>query len=76
VVPPLITPLLQKDEPDPSTAQSENNQRLKSRFCGVRPKTVARAAPTTAMTHIAIQEKLGGKVVEWMEQVSDTQYRP
>jgi hypothetical protein len=27
------------------------------------------------MTHIAIQEKLGGKVVDWMEQVSDEQYR-
>jgi quercetin dioxygenase-like cupin family protein len=30
------------------------------------------ATPTTAMTHIAIQEKLDGKVVDWMEQVSDT----
>jgi quercetin dioxygenase-like cupin family protein len=33
------------------------------------------AAPTTAMTHIAIQEALNGKVVEWMEHVSDKQYR-
>jgi quercetin dioxygenase-like cupin family protein len=33
------------------------------------------AAPATAMTHIAIQEKLEGKVVEWLEQVSDEQYR-
>ncbi|MBV8567419.1 MAG: cupin domain-containing protein [Methylobacteriaceae bacterium] len=33
------------------------------------------AAPTTAMTHIAIQEQLDGKVVEWMEQVSDEQYK-
>jgi quercetin dioxygenase-like cupin family protein len=33
------------------------------------------AAPTTAMTHIAIQEALDGKVVEWMEKVSDDQYR-
>jgi quercetin dioxygenase-like cupin family protein len=33
------------------------------------------AAPTTAMTHIAIQEALDGKVVEWMEKVSDEQYR-
>lgn len=33
------------------------------------------AAPTTAMTHIAIQEQLGGKAVEWMEHVSDEQYR-
>jgi len=32
------------------------------------------AAPATAMTHIAIQEHLGGKVVDWMEQVSDGQY--
>jgi len=27
------------------------------------------------MTHIAIQEKLEGKVVDWMEHVSDEQYR-
>jgi len=33
------------------------------------------ATPTTAMTHIAIQEKKDGKVVDWMEQVSDQQYR-
>jgi quercetin dioxygenase-like cupin family protein len=33
------------------------------------------ATPTTAMTHIAIQEALDGKVVNWMEQVSDEQYR-
>ena len=33
------------------------------------------AAPTTAMSHIAIQEALDGKVVEWMEKVSDEQYR-
>jgi quercetin dioxygenase-like cupin family protein len=32
------------------------------------------AAPTTAMTHIAIQEQLDGKMVEWMEKVSDQQY--
>ncbi|MCE0497576.1 MAG: cupin domain-containing protein [Methylacidiphilales bacterium] len=32
------------------------------------------AAPTTAMTHIAIQEYLDGKVVDWMEKVSDDQY--
>jgi quercetin dioxygenase-like cupin family protein len=32
------------------------------------------AAPTTAMTHIAIQEQLDGKAVDWMEQVSDEQY--
>jgi quercetin dioxygenase-like cupin family protein len=33
------------------------------------------ASATTAMTHIAIQEKLDGKVVDWMEKVSDQQYR-
>jgi quercetin dioxygenase-like cupin family protein len=32
------------------------------------------AAPTTAMTHIAIQEHVDGKVVDWMEKVSDEQY--
>jgi quercetin dioxygenase-like cupin family protein len=32
------------------------------------------AAPTTAVTHIAIQEALEGKVVDWMEKVSDEQY--
>jgi quercetin dioxygenase-like cupin family protein len=33
------------------------------------------ATLTTAMTHIAIQEALDGKTVEWMEKVSDAQYR-
>lgn len=33
------------------------------------------AAPTTAMTHIAIQEYLDGKAVDWMEKVSDEQYQ-
>jgi quercetin dioxygenase-like cupin family protein len=33
------------------------------------------ASPTTAMTHIAIQEQLDGRAVEWMEQVSDEQYQ-
>ena len=33
------------------------------------------AAPSTAMTHIAIQESLDGKVVDWLEKVSDEQYR-
>jgi hypothetical protein len=27
------------------------------------------------MTHIAIQEELNGKVVDWMERVTDEQYR-
>ena len=33
------------------------------------------AAATTAMTHVAIQEQLGGKTADFMEQVSDQQYR-
>ena len=32
------------------------------------------ASPTSAMTHIAIQEALNGKAVEWMEKVADQQY--
>ncbi len=32
------------------------------------------ATATNGMTHIAIQENLGGKVVDWMEKVSDEQY--
>jgi quercetin dioxygenase-like cupin family protein len=33
------------------------------------------ATPNVAMTHIAIQEKLDGKVVDWLEQVTDQQYK-
>lgn len=33
------------------------------------------ATPTTAMTHIAIQEKLNGSPVDWLEHVRDEQYR-
>jgi 4-carboxymuconolactone decarboxylase len=33
------------------------------------------ATATTSMTHIGIQERFDGKAVEWMEQVSDQQYR-
>jgi hypothetical protein len=44
---------------------------------GFRPMKSTGTEPrsTTGMTHIAIQEKLNGKVVEWMEHVSDEQYR-
>jgi quercetin dioxygenase-like cupin family protein len=51
----------------------------------IRPGDVVRFAPgekhwhgataTTNMTHIAMQERLDGKTVEWMEQVSGEQYR-
>jgi len=33
------------------------------------------AAAATAMTHIAVQEKLDGKAVDWMEKVTDEQYQ-
>jgi quercetin dioxygenase-like cupin family protein len=33
------------------------------------------ATPTTAMTHIAIAERLDGKTTDWMEKVSDEQYQ-
>ena len=33
------------------------------------------ATPTAAMTHIAIQEQLDGKAVDWLEKVTEEQYR-
>jgi hypothetical protein len=39
------------------------------------PKAAPSAPPTTAMSHIAMQERLDDKAVEWMEKVSDEQYR-
>lgn len=33
------------------------------------------ATPTTGMTHIAVQESLNGKNVDWLEKVTDEQYR-
>lgn len=33
------------------------------------------ASPTNGMTHIAVQEALDGRAVDWLEQVSDAQYR-
>src|ERR1700736_1000581 len=43
-------------------------------WCPPNEKHWHGAAPSTAMTHIAMQEALNGKVVEWMEKVSDEQY--
>lgn len=34
------------------------------------------ATATTAMSHIAVQEKLNGSPVDWLEKVSDAQYKP
>jgi len=36
-------------------------------------KALHGATPTTAIAHIAIRERLDGKVVDWMEKVSDEQ---
>ena len=33
------------------------------------------ATPNSGVTHIAIQERLAGKVVDWLEHVTDHQYR-
>lgn len=33
------------------------------------------ASPTKAMSHIAIQEEINGKAVDWMEKVTDEQYK-
>ena|ERR1700724_2728212 len=33
------------------------------------------ASPTTTMTHIAIQEALNGKAVDWLEHVTEEEYR-
>jgi quercetin dioxygenase-like cupin family protein len=45
--------------------------------CGSRPgeKHWHGASAATAITHIAIQESLNGKNVQWLEKVSDEQYR-
>ena len=32
------------------------------------------ATPTTALTHIAVQERLDGRTADWLEQVTDEQY--
>ena len=44
-------------------------------WCPAEHKHWHGATPTTPLTHIALQESLDGKVVEWMEKVSDQQYR-
>jgi quercetin dioxygenase-like cupin family protein len=66
------------------TAGSGRAQRWDGLMEEIRPGDVIWFAPgekhwhgataTTAMTHIAIQERLDGKTVDWMEKVSDEQY--
>jgi quercetin dioxygenase-like cupin family protein len=58
--------------------QSEGGPKVDSAGrCGLVPpgeKHWHGATSTTAMTHIAIQEQLDGKVVEWMKKVNDEEY--
>jgi quercetin dioxygenase-like cupin family protein len=59
--------------------QSEGGSKAEIRpgdvvWCSPKEKHWHGATPITAMTHIAIQEQLDGKVVEWMEKVSNEQY--
>ena len=66
------------------TAGSGRAQRWGGPIEEIRPGDVIWFAPgekhwhgataNTAMTHIALQERLDGKAVDWMEQVSDEQY--
>lgn len=44
-------------------------------WCPPNEKHWHGATTTTAMTHIAIQEQLNGKVVEWLEKVTDEEYQ-
>src|SRR4051812_40495518 len=44
-------------------------------WCPPNEKHWHGATSTTAMSHIAIQEALAGKVVEWLEKVTDEEYR-
>ena len=59
--------------------QSEGQAKVEIRpgdvvWCPANEKHWHGATPHTAMTHIAIQEALDGKVVEWLEKVSDEEY--
>ncbi len=59
--------------------QSESGPKVEIRpgdviWCPPNEKHWHGATKTTGVTHIAIQEQLDGKVVEWMEKVSDKQY--
>ena len=60
--------------------QSEGGPKVEIRagdvvWCPPRERHWHGATQTTAMSHVAIQEALDGKAVEWMEKVSDEQYQ-
>lgn len=59
--------------------QSEGQQKVEIRpgdivWCPPNERHWHGGTATTAMSHVAISEALDGKVVEWMEKVSDEQY--
>jgi quercetin dioxygenase-like cupin family protein len=59
--------------------QSEGGPKVEIRpgdvvWCPPKERHWHGATATTAVSHIAIQEALDGKVVEWQEKVSDEQY--
>jgi len=59
--------------------QSEGRPKLEIRpgdavWCPPNERHWHGATPTTAMTHMAIQEALDGNVVNWMEKVADEEY--
>jgi len=59
--------------------QSEGQAKVEIRpgdivWCPANERHWHGATPNTSMTHVAIAEALDGKVVEWMEKVSDEQY--
>jgi quercetin dioxygenase-like cupin family protein len=60
--------------------QSEGGPKVEIRagdvvWCPPREKHWHGATTTTAMSHIAIQEALDGKVIEWLQKVSDEEYQ-
>ena len=60
--------------------QSEGGPKVEIRagdvvWCPPRERHWHGATATTAMSHIAIQEALDGKNVEWLEKVSDEEYQ-
>src|SRR5262249_27379691 len=81
VAPCLLRPLLLFACGPVRTDHRAHAARLPMLFARRKPDYVSRSAassiskitasPTTAMTHIAAQEALDGKVVDWMEHVSE-----
>jgi quercetin dioxygenase-like cupin family protein len=60
--------------------QSQDGPKIEIRpgdviWCPANERHWHGATTTTAMTHIAIQEALDGKVVEWMDKVTDEEYQ-